>query len=135
MLAQERLNSDQTTQLTRTPSCPESEVRSHKAGRTGSRVTGRFSSQNYGGGRRLCDGGVSRGTTVWGSGSSGGDVGRLGARVREAELFFTPGLQRRPRGGRLLPHARVPRATRLKTGERRAGPLSSSEDVAAELVQ
>lgn len=87
MLAQERLNSDQTTQLTRTPSCPESEVRTHKAGRTGSRVTGRFSSLNYGGGRRLCDGGVSRGTTVWGSGSSGGDVGRLGARVREAELF------------------------------------------------
>lgn len=55
VLAQDRLNSDQTTQLTRTPSCPESEVRTRKAGRVGSCVAGHFSGHNYGGGRRLCD--------------------------------------------------------------------------------
>lgn len=87
MLAQERLNSDRTTQMTRTPSCPESEVRIRIAGRAGSCAASHLSGPYYGGGRRLCDGGVPQGTTAPGSGSRGAGVGTRGARVRETGLL------------------------------------------------
>lgn len=61
-----------------------------------------------------------------GSGSRGADVGALGARAKEARLFFHPGTALQVSGWKAA-------AARSKARERRAGPLSSGEDVAAEL--
>lgn len=108
VLAQDRLNSDQTTQVTRTPSCPESEVRTRKAGRVGSCAPRAIFLATI-----MAEAGVS--VT---EGSPG--VRQCGAQALEErtwarwelgvggrrDFFSPPGLRPRSRGGRRQPHAR-----------------------------